>query len=101
MVDQQLAQDRAGLELEKDMRVGMGKEAEKGMEVGMGMAGLEAEKGMAGLEAEMGMVGLEAGGKVTEMSTAGLGEVGLAGEPDTVAVLGKQVTAAWDKVTAV
>ena len=92
MVDQQLAQDRAGLELEKDMRVGMGKEAEKGMEVGMGMAGLEAEKGMAGLEA---------GGKVTEMSTAGLGEVGLAGEPDTVAVLGKQVTAAWDKVTAV
>ena len=77
MVDQQLAQDGAGLELEKDMEVGMGKEAEKGM------------------------VGLEAGGKVTEMSTAGLGEVGLAGEPDTVAVLGKQVTAAWDKVTAV
>ena len=51
MLDQQLAPDMAGLELEM------------GMEVGMGMAGLEAEMGMAGLD-----------------------KVGLAGEPDTVAV---------------
>ena len=55
------------------------------------MAGLEAEMGM---EVGMGMAGLEVG-----MGMVGLDKVGLAGEPDTVAVQGK-VTAAWDKATA-
>ena len=78
MLDQQLAPDMAGLELEMGMEVGMGM---AGLEAEMGMDGLEVEMGMAGLEAEMGMAGLEA-----EMGMAGLDKVGLAGEPDTVAV---------------